>query len=456
MTGVAGVTHTGAEMRDRALGLEASETELELPAVPGHRRLLSYLGRAVAERLDEGVLPIRLAVTSTSESRYRCELGVMRGLPAERSSRAAPIFGFRRRRAENAASFTTVLVVPTGIGASVGGHAGDATPAARLLASVSDTLVTHPNVLNASDVIDLPPNALYVEGSVLARLLMGTLGLAPVRSNRILCVVDAHRDAVFSDHAVNAVSAARASFGLDCPRVVLLDPPLPVESHYAASGRATGGVRELERLFAVLDDCRDEYDAVALSTQIRVDPETRLDYYRSTGDVVNPWGGVEALLTHAISTLYALPAAHSPMLESREIAALPLGILDPRMAAESISLAFFVSVLKGLQRSPRIVPATAPRHDLLTVENVSCLVVPDKVVGLPTLAALEQGIPVVAVRESENLMDNDLRLLPWAPGQLAVVDNYWEAAGVVACLRAGIEPAAVRRPLAHTRVSRAR
>jgi hypothetical protein len=31
------------------------------------------------------------------------------------------------------------------------------------------------------------------------------------------------------------------------------------------------------------------------------------------------------------------------MVESREVAALPLGIVDPRMAAEVISITFFIS-----------------------------------------------------------------------------------------------------------------
>lgn len=437
-----------AESRARALGVEAFEVELDLPAVRGHRDLLSYLGRAVAERLDHDLLPVRLAIAQTSEEGYRCELGVVARLPRGHRARAASIFDFRRRSFENASSFTTVFVVPTGIGSSIGGHAGDATPAAQLLASVSDTLVTHPNVANASDLNELPANALYVEGSVLARVLMGTVGLAPVRSNRVLVVADAHPDSFFSDQLLNSVNAARSSFALTCPRVVLLDPPLPVESLYAASGRAVGHVRELERLFGALDRYRGEYDAIALSTQIGVDPRTRLDYYGSRGGVVNPWGGVEAILTHAVSALYDVPAAHSPMLESREVAALALGVVDPRMAAEVISVTFFVSVLKGLQRSRRIVATRAARPGLLTVEHVSCLVIPDGAVGLPTLAALEQGIPVVAVRENENVMKNDLRALPWARGQLEVVDNYWEAAGVVACLRAGIDPTSVRRPLA--------
>ena len=84
---------------------------------------------------------------------------------------------------------------------------------------------------------------------------------------------------------------------------------------------------------------------------------------------------------------------------------------------------------------------------VLSVEDVSCLVIPDGCLGLPTAAALEQGIPVIAVRENENLMRNDLTRLPWRAGQLHLVDNYWEAAGVMAAMRSGIDPGAVRRPI---------
>jgi Protein of unknown function (DUF3326) len=450
LAAVAEPAHAVLEGPPTRLGVEAFELELELPPAAGHRSLLESLRERVREQLDEELLPIRLAVTRTGDEGYACELGVVSGLTEEARGAAASIFDFRRRASENASAFTTVFVVPTGIGSTQGGHAGDSTPAAQLLASVSDTLVTHPNVVNASDVNELPANGLYVEGSVLARFLMGTIGLAPVRSNRVLAVADAHPDRLFLAHAVNSVSAARASFGLSCPGVLPIDPPLPAESHYARSGRAVGSVAGLERLFSLLDDHRGEYDAVALTTQIKLDPQLRTDYYGSRGEIVNPWGGVEAILTHAVSTLFDVPAAHSPMLESREIASLELGIVDPRIAAEAISVAYFICVLKGLQRSPRIVPVGSERPGVLRVEDVSCLVVPDKAVGLPTLAALEQGIPVVAVRENENLMENDLEALPWPPGRLHVVDNYWEAAGVVACLRAGVDPASVRRPLADT------
>lgn len=58
---------------------------------------------------------------------------------------------------------------------------------------------------------------------------------------------------------------------------------------------------------------------------------------------------------------------------------------------------------------------------VLTAADVSCLVIPDGCVGLPTLAALEQGIPVIAVRENRNRMRNELGKLPFGPGKLFIV-----------------------------------
>lgn len=45
--------------------------------------------------------------------------------------------------------YTSVMIVPTGVGAAIGGYAGDALPVARALASVVDCLITHPNVITS-------------------------------------------------------------------------------------------------------------------------------------------------------------------------------------------------------------------------------------------------------------------------------------------------------------------
>ncbi len=432
--------------------LRIYEEELEIPAAGSQEDLIGYLREAVRRHLPAGLLPVRFVVTATSDTSYKCELGVVDGLLDEQLRHTCSIFDFEPRVVENTSTFNTVLLIPTGIGCTIGGHAGDANPVARLLASVCDTLITHPNVVNASDLNDLPENGLYVEGSVISRLLMGTAGLQPVRANRVLAVVDEHPDSTFTDAAVNAASAGRATYGLNCPAVVRMDPPIYLKSVYTSSGRAVGRVERLEGLIDVLEQYKGRYDALALSTQIEVPLNYHVDYYTARGDMINPWGGVEALFTHAISSLYDIPAAHAPMLESVEVANLELGAVDPRMAAEDISNTFFMCVLKGLQRSPRIVKDVrrGNRPGVLTASDVSCLVIPDGCIGLPTLAALTQGIPVIAVRENTNIMRNDLTALPWAPGQLHVVDNYWEAAGILCALKQGVDPASVRRPLPDT------
>ena len=237
------------------------------------------------------------------------------------------------------------MIVPTGVGAELGGHAGDACPVARLLGEACDTLILHPNVVNASDLNELPTNAMYVEGSVLTP---------------------------------------------------------------------------------------------------------------SRGEMVNPWGGVEAMFTHAITSLYDLPTAHSPMFESQDIASLEVGIVDPRMAAEAVSLTFLNCILKGLHQSPQLITSKEAMAypGVLSAEQVSVLVQPDGCLGLPTLAALEQGIKVIAVKENRTIMANDLGYLPWRSGQFWQVDNYWEAAGLMLAFKAGVDPRSTRRPLAGVQAAR--
>src|SRR5438046_398060 len=93
------------------------------------------------------------------------------------------------------------------------------------------------------------------------------------------------------------------------------------------------------------------------------------------------------------------------------------------------------------------------RPGIFTAADISCLIIPDGCLGLPTLAALEQGIPVIAVRDKSNILQNNLETLPWAPNQFYLVENYLEAIGVIAGIKAGVTMESVRRPLASAKVS---
>jgi hypothetical protein len=244
------------------------------------------------------------------------------------------------------------------------------------------------------------------------------------------------------------VESARSTYGLECTGLYKLEPPLELTASFSASGRAVGSGRGIDRLFELLEGTADSYDAIAISSLIGVPDGFHEKYFNSGGTMINPWGGIEAMLTHAVSHCFNVPSAHAPMMESREILNEDPGRVDPRMAAEAISSSFFQCVLKGLKQSPRIVvdPDRMAASGVLTVRDVSCLIIPEGCIGLPTLAALEQGIPVIAVREGRGLMAGELSTLPWRDHQLFTAENYWEAAGILSALRAGIAPGSVRRP----------
>ncbi len=430
------------------------EHEWDIPWPSDPRLALGHFARMVDDRLGAGEHAVRFVVCSsdTLSQCCHCEVGV---LATSRSTRQEPlvpipsIFEFRKRSFESTDNFNVVFLVPTGINATIGGHAGDAGPVAQLIAAVCDSLILHPNVVNASDINEMPENALYVEGSVICRLLMGTVGLRRVRNNRVLVVIDRHEEIAYSNAAINAVNAARACYGFDCPRIVMLDPPVKLVSEYTSTGRAAGRVDNLSDFLDGIRPFLPEADAIAVSSVIAVPAEFHQDYFDSDGSMVNPWGGVEAIFTHSLSLLHGLPSAHSPMIESEEIESIDPGVVDPRMAAEAVSLTFLQSILKGLKRSPRIEtdPVSMQHPGCLSARDVSCLVIPDGCLGLPVLAALDQGIPVIAVRDTDHLMANDLAALPWSPGQFCRVDNYLEAVGALCALKSGLALDSVRRPI---------
>lgn len=413
---------------------------------------LEQLRSRIADQMDgepgnQSMLPIRFAVTKTGDGDMQCEVGVLSGLPHRHPLCSRSLFDFRKRPFHNTTEFTTALVIPTGIDASIGGHAGDGCPVVKLMAAASDRLITHPNAVNAADLNEMPEACLYVEGSVLSRVLMGTAALARVRSNRIKTMIQSHPDPAIEHTVLNMVNAGFGSAGLRClPPETITSALKMVPSEASSDSRVTGTVEGLADLCEAIERERVGMDALAISSIIEVSKEDQ-DRYFLKGEIVNPYGGVEAMLTHAISSLFDMPVAHGPMYDTLANAECDEGVYEPRKAAEACSVACIFSVLKGLHKAPRIITDQAlfGAEGVVSARDISCLVIPDGCLGLPTLAALHQGIPVIAVKENRNLMQNDLAMLFAGTGLFHQVENYWEAAGLVSALRAGIAPETVRR-----------
>ena len=356
-------------------------------------------------------------------------------------------WSYRERDYENNRRFNVAFIIPTGVGASLGGHAGDANPVLKAICQVADHVFTHPNVVNASDLNEIPFNADYVEGSILSRLLMGTVGLRPVRSNRVLVLYGDHPEKKYVHSAINAVNAARATFGMKLAGLESIGN-LKMTATVSSSGRASGVVENLGHIKEILSIYKGKYDAVAITSIVDMDRDVLYKYYASQEDRINPIGGVEALLTHWVSSLTDKPSAHAPMMENTELDNEDFGVVDARLAAELISFTYFSCVLKGLMKSPEITK-DLEEVGAFTARNVNAIVMPKGCLGIPTYAALIQGIPVIAVEDNiqSDRSDEFIKTLPWKDGQYIEADNYKEAIGILVAMKAGLSIESISRPI---------
>lgn len=87
---------------------------------------------------------------------------------------------------------TTVLAIQTGVGASIGGYARDALPAARLLSTVTKHSCHPSKRAKWGPPVLTDPNAQYVEGYALDQFCASNLNLQPLcnRSNKIGLLLD--------------------------------------------------------------------------------------------------------------------------------------------------------------------------------------------------------------------------------------------------------------------------
>jgi len=325
-----------------------------------------------------------------------------------------------------------VMIIPTGIGCEIGGDCGDASPTARLIGACCDNIILNPNVVNASDINEMPENSLYVEGSILDRFLEGKILLEKVNSNKILVVVNK------ADYqSINAVSAARMSLGIDA-EILELETPLYLIAKME-NGLATGDVEGWEALVRQVQSY--EFDALAIATPITISEETILKYFEEGG--VNPVGGVEAVASKLIADNLNKPTCHGPVDYAIEGFKK---VVDPKLAVETITENFIHCCLKGLHKAPRI--AFVHSSKTLSNRDIDVMVSPYGCWGPPHMACMDNNIPIIVVKENKTVLNDEYP--EW--DKIIFVENYLEAAGMIICMKAGVYYKTVQRPVSHTEV----
>lgn len=347
--------------------------------------------------------------------------------------------------------YTAMLLVPTGIGAAIGGYAGDALPVARGIAQVVDRLITHPNVLNGAQLYWSMPNAFYVEGYGLDQVAAGEWGLRPVHQNRIGLVLDQGIEPDLRLRHLQVADATRATLGLNLTDYVITDAPLGVELRTAASGATWGTIQNPDSLLRAVDQLKSYAKAEAIAVVARFPDDLgseALQLYRQ-GQGVDPLSGAEAVVSHLVVRTFQMPCAHAPALS-------PLPIdpdLSPRSAAEELGYTFLPCVLVGLSRAPQLIERqVSPRPEDIWVDQIDTLIVPATACGGSAVLSLaaETNTQIIAVSDNATRLNVTAEQLGI---QVLTVRSYLEAIGVLVAHRAGIHPTALTPNITQIRES---
>ena len=342
--------------------------------------------------------------------------------------------------------YTAILIVPTGVGAAIGGYAGDALPVAKVLAQVCDRLISHPNVLNGASLYWNLPNAFYVEGYGLDKFAAGCWGLRPVHQNRVGLLFDQGIEPDLRLRHLQAADAARATLGLPLSDYVISDAPLKVELRVGASGASWGTIGNPDSLLraAELLIKRAGADAIAVVARFPDDmDEVAVQNYRH-GKGVDPLAGAEAVISHLVVRTFQIPCAHSPALSPAPCDP----DLSPRSAAEELGYTFLPSVLVGLSRAPQFILGASnelPEPGDIWANQVDAVIVPATACGSSALLSLSQRrCQIITVQDNQT----QIQVPPEPLGIKSIqVNSYLEAVGILVAHKAGINPFALNPTL---------
>ena len=288
------------------------------------------------------------------------------------------------------------FIVPTGVGARIGGFAGDASSYARKFAKKTK-LIVNPNVVNAGGFSGITDNMFYVEGYSLDEFFKGKLNLVPSYKNKIGVVFDRAipRD-VLNVH-INTMNAVKCVYGIDILGFEVTEENVGVEFVLENNGISTGSVRNPKTLLDASEKLlKNGCNAIAIVCLFDDAEELNAGY--SDGIGTDPVGGVEAIISHYISKELKVPCAHSPAFQDFQI--YP-ELVDIKSSSEYITPTFLPCILLGLSIAPQFSVSEG-----ISINNLDYLVMPyDSLGSTPVFEALKRGIKVYAIKENKTALN---------------------------------------------------
>ncbi len=287
-----------------------------------------------------------------------------------------------------------VFIIPTGIGASIGGYAGDASNYARDFSKLGN-LIVNPNVVNAGGFSGINSKMFYVEGFAIDKFFKNEINLYPSTDNRVGVVFDKGIPQDVLNIHINTINAVKTVYGINISDYEITDEEVGVDFYVDESGISTGFVKNIKTLLDSAKRLKNKgCEAIGVVCLFKDEPDE--DYENGNG--VDPVGGVEAIISHYITRELQIPCAHSPAFCDYSISTK---IVNPKASSEYITPTFLPCILLGLNQAPKLVNNVG-----ISIDDVDYLVMPANSLGsAPVFEAVKRGIKVYAVEENVTLLN---------------------------------------------------
>jgi hypothetical protein len=304
-------------------------------------------------------------------------------------------------------------------------------------------------VANAAFTHCLPPNLWYVEGAALDAWWAGQWLLQPPRHpHRLALVFDAGIAETTRTLQHNTALAMAQVHGLCLLGPYLTAQPLQLHLSQHATGASGGGCSNLPVLLEACQNAlADGATALALVTLCPTVADVALDVAYTQAQGIDPIGGYEAAVSHAVTLALGVPCAHAPVFAD-PLAELECSlVVNPKVAAEVVAPTYLPCVLAGLRQAPNLVTSSFADPALaVPPSRVAAWVMPcDTLNSPPVLGAWARGIPVITVASNTSILNDTAEAVLGAVqaqhyqqrGLWVPVASYLEAAGLLGLWRRG-------------------
>ncbi len=300
------------------------------------------------------------------------------------------------------------ISIPTGIGADVGGYAGDFGYLAREFSKYFHVVI-NPNAVNGGILSAINYDMSYLEGYLFDEFLKGKISLTPKKpyeTNKIGVIFDCDIPQNIINVHLNTISALKMVQGIETVAVEYTKSPVGVELE-VQNGISVGKIKNSNTLLkAALNLIKKGAQAIAVVCYFREDSE---DENYSSGCGIDPIGGIEAVISHLIAKEFMVPTAHAPAFFDIDISQK---IENPKVASELISSTYLPCIMQGLSIAPKI-----GMSEKITKDDIEYLIIPYDALGSSAvLSSIESNIKIITIK-NETVLDvtaSKLKTQPFA------------------------------------------